>query len=162
MPLLTKLLPTETFATTEADPDYCRCQRCVMDTTAPGITFDAQGICSFCAVHDRMDARFPLGEAGLRTVRQLAAQMRRAGHGKRYDCVLGVSGGRDSTYAVWYCVTQLKLRPLAVHFNDGFGNPVAGENMVRTCQRLNVELRTITSDWRESFGGKKFSKQRHQ
>ncbi len=121
-----------------------------MDTTAPGITFDAQGNCSFCTVHDRMDVNFPLGEAGLRTVRQQAAQMRRAGRGQRYDCVLGVSGGRDSTYAVWYCVTQLHLRPLAVHFNDGFGNPVAGENMVRTCQRLGVELRTITSDWRES------------
>ena len=121
-----------------------------MDTTAPGIIFDALGNCSFCAVHDRMDANFPLGEAGLRTVRQQAAQMRRAGRGQRYDCVLGVSGGRDSTYAVWYCVTQLHLRPLAVHFNDGFGNPVAGENMVRTCQRLGVELRTITSDWRES------------
>ena len=121
-----------------------------MDTTAPGIRFDALGTCSFCAVHDRMDAAFPLGEAGQRAVQRLAAAMRRAGRHRRYDCVVGVSGGRDSTYTLWYCVTQLRLRPLAVHFNDGFGNPVAGENMVRTCQRLGVELRTITSDWRES------------
>ncbi|GAA3960547.1 hypothetical protein [Hymenobacter antarcticus] len=97
-----------------------------------------------------MEAAFPLGEAGRRTVQKLANEMRRAGHGKRYDCVIGLSGGRDSTYTLWYCVTQLKLRPLAVHFNDGFGNPIAGENMVRTCQRLGVELRTVTSDWRES------------
>ncbi|MGY3087417.1 hypothetical protein ACVWYF_000443 [Hymenobacter sp. UYAg731] len=122
----------------------------MMDTTAPGITFDAEGTCSFCDVHDRMEKAFPLGEAGRATVRQQAEEMRRAGRNRRYDCVVGVSGGRDSTYTLWYCVTQLKLRPLAVHFNDGFGNPVAGENMVRTCQRLNVELRTITSDWRES------------
>ena len=121
-----------------------------MDTTAPGIAFDAAGTCSFCDVHDRMETAFPLGEAGRQTVRNLAENMRRAGRGRRYDCVIGVSGGRDSTYTLWYCVTQLKLRPLAVHFNDGFGNPVAGENMVRTCQRLGVELRTITSDWRES------------
>jgi len=121
-----------------------------MDTTVPGITFDAAGTCSFCAVHDRMAQAFPLGEAGLRTVRAQAEAMRRAGRNRRYDCVLGVSGGRDSTYTLWYCVTQLKLRPIAVHFNDGFGNPVAGENMVRACQRLGVELRTVTSDWRES------------
>ncbi|MDB5234418.1 MAG: N-acetyl sugar amidotransferase [Hymenobacter sp.] len=121
-----------------------------MDTTVPGIAFDAAGTCSFCEVHDRMEAAFPVGEAGLRTVNRLADEMRNAGRGQRYDCVIGVSGGRDSTYTLWYCVTQLKLRPLAVHFNDGFGNPVAGENMVRTCQRLGVELRTITSDWRES------------
>ena len=121
-----------------------------MDTTAPGIAFDAAGMCSFCAVHDRMERAFPLGEAGQNTVQRLADTMRRAGRGRRYDCVVGVSGGRDSTYTLWYCVTQLRLRPLAVHFNDGFGNPVAGENMVRTCQRLGVELRTVTSDWRES------------
>ena len=121
-----------------------------MDTTAPGITFDSVGACSFCDVHDRMESAFPLGEAGLETVRQQADEIRHAGRNRRYDCVVGVSGGRDSTYTIWYCVTQLKLRPLAVHFNDGFGNPVAGENMVHTCQRLGVELRTITSDWRES------------
>lgn len=121
-----------------------------MDTTAPGITFNAEGTCSFCDVHDRMEAAFPLGETGRETVRLQADEMRRAGRNRRYDCVVGLSGGRDSTYTLWYCVTRLKLRPLAVHFNDGFGNPVAGENMVRTCQRLGVELRTITSDWRES------------
>lgn len=121
-----------------------------MDTTAPGISFNDEGTCSFCDVHDRMDSAFPLGEAGRATVHRLAATMRAAGRGRRYDCVVGVSGGRDSTYTLWYCVTQLKLRPLAVHFNDGFGNPVAGENMMLACQRLGVELRTITSDWRES------------
>ena len=121
-----------------------------MDTTAPGITFTLEGTCSFCDVHDRMESAFPLGEAGRETVRRQADEMLRAGRNRRYDCVVGVSGGRDSTYTLWYCVTQLKLRPLAVHFNDGFGNPIAGENMVRTCERLGVELRTITSDWRES------------
>ena len=121
-----------------------------MDTTAPGITFDGEGVCNFCAVHDSMERAFPLGEAGQARVQELAAEMRRAGRGKRYDCVLGVSGGRDSSFTLWYCVTKLKLRPLAVHFNDGFGNPVAGENMLKASRILGVELRTITSDWRES------------
>ena len=121
-----------------------------MDTTAPGIAFDAAGECNFCAVHDRMERAFPLGEAGRRRVHEFAEQMRRAGRGRPFDCVVGLSGGRDSTYTLWYCVTRLQLRPLAVHFNDGFGNPVAGENMLNTCRLLGVALRTVTSDWRES------------
>ena len=121
-----------------------------MDTTVPGITFTGAGTCNFCAVHDSMEQAFPLGAAGEQAVQRQAAAMRRAGRGRRYDCVIGVSGGRDSSYTLWYCVVQLKLRPLAVHFNDGFGNPVAGENMLRSCQQLGVEMRTITSDWRES------------
>lgn len=63
---------------------------------------------------------------------------------------MGISGGRDSSYALYYAVRILGLRPLAVHFNDGFGNPTAGENMIKVCSKLGVELRTITSDWRES------------
>lgn len=129
---------------------YRRCSRCLMDTTVPGITFDASGECNFCAVHDSMERAFPLGEAGRRAVARHAEAMRRAGRGHRYDCVVGVSGGRDSSYTLWYCATQLRLRVLAVYFNDGFGNPVAGENMVRACHRLGVDLRTVTSDWRES------------
>jgi len=121
-----------------------------MDTTVPGISFDAKGECNFCEVHNHMDRAFPLGEAGRCKVQELAADIKRLGRGKKYDCVLGVSGGRDSSFTLWYCVVKLGLRPLAVHFNDGFGNPVAGENMVKACQKLGVEMRTITSDWRES------------
>ncbi|MDF7810998.1 N-acetyl sugar amidotransferase [Hymenobacter sp. YC55] len=129
---------------------YQRCTRCIMDTTVPGITFDEQGECNFCEVHNHMDRAFPLGEAGRKKVQEIAADLKRLGRGKKYDCVLGVSGGRDSSFTLWYCVVKLGLRPLAVHFNDGFGNPVAGENMVKACQKLGVEMRTITSDWRES------------
>ncbi|SET45525.1 N-acetyl sugar amidotransferase [Hymenobacter actinosclerus] len=129
---------------------YQQCNRCIMDTTVPGINFDARGECNFCLLHDKMDRACPLGEAGERHVQALAADMKRLGRGKRYDCVLGVSGGRDSSFTLWYCVEKLGLRPLAVHFNDGFGNPIAGENMTKACQKLGVEMRTITSDWRES------------
>jgi len=129
---------------------YQQCTRCIMDTTVPGIQFDTRGECNFCAVHDHMDHAFPLGEAGRRKVQELADDIKRTGKGKKYDCVLGLSGGRDSSFTLWYCVVKLGLRPLAVHFNDGFGNPVAGENMIKACRKLGVEMRTITSDWRES------------
>ncbi|WP_350356604.1 N-acetyl sugar amidotransferase [Hymenobacter canadensis] len=129
---------------------YQQCTRCIMDTTVPGIRFDSQGSCNFCAVHDHMEQDFPLGEAGQLKVQELANDIKSLGKNNKYDCVLGVSGGRDSSFTLWYCVVKLGLRPLAVHFNDGFGNPVAGENMTKACRKLGVEMRTITSDWRES------------
>lgn len=121
-----------------------------MDTTVPGITFDGQGVCNFCHVHDRMEKQFPTGEAGEKILGKISAQIKKDSRNKKYDCIAGISGGRDSCYTLYYLKQVLGLNPLAVHFNDGFGNPVAGENMVKVCRKLQVDMRTITSDWRES------------
>ncbi len=129
---------------------YGICVRCIMDTTVPGIEFDLSGECNFCKVHDRLDQAFALDEAGRKRLERLVAQIKREGRGRKYDCVLGVSGGRDSMFTLYLLCKEFALRPLAVHFNDGFGNPVAGENMTRAAKRLGVDFRTITSDWRES------------
>src|SRR5262249_11922041 len=129
---------------------YRQCERCCIDTTVPGATFDGTGICSFCHLHDRLEQDFPIGPRGKQILETLATRIRRAGQGKRYDCIAGISGGRDSSYTLHVIVRELGLRPLAVHFNDGFGNPIAGENMRKITARLGVDLRTISSDWRES------------
>lgn len=130
--------------------EYKICTRCVTDTTVPGTKFDSNGVCSYCALYDKLDRQFPLGEAGERNVNKIAGRIRKDGIRKKYDCVSGISGGRDSIYTLYYLKKVLGLRPLAVHFNDGFGNPVTGENMVKATSKLGVDLRTITSDWRES------------
>ena len=130
--------------------DYRQCARCCIDTTVPGATFDGTGICTFCYLHDRLEQDFPIGPRGQQTLEMLATRIRRAGQGKRYDCIAGISGGRDSSYTLHVIVRELGLRPLAVHFNDGFGNPIAGENMRKITAQLGVDLRTISSDWRES------------
>jgi hypothetical protein len=93
---------------------------------------------------------FPNDEKGNALLGKYLQQIKKSGRAKKFDCVVGISGGRDSMYTLYMAVRNWKLRPLAVHFNDGFGNPVAGENMIKACKILNVELRTITSDWRES------------
>lgn len=133
-----------------SETDYQICTRCIHDSTVPGTVFDENGVCSYCHLYDKLDKMFPLGAEGERRLAALTDRIKRAGRGKKYDCVLGVSGGRDSTYTLYYLVKVLGLRPLTVHFNDGFGNPVAGENMKRSAERLGVDFRTITSDWRES------------
>ena len=135
---------------TKYTQSYQQCTRCIMDTTVPGITFAANGECNFCSLHDKMADEFPLGEKGKAILSQLVAKIKSAGKNNKYDCVLGISGGRDSSFTLYYAKKILGLNPIAVHFNDGFGNPIAGENMVKACKKLGVELRTITSDWRES------------
>lgn len=125
------------------------CTRCIVDETVPGANFDQDGVCAYCRLHDEMSALYPLTQEGEARKLALVERIKRSGKGREFDCVVGISGGRDSTYLL-YLATRLGLRPLAVHFNDGFGNPVAGENMTKATERLGVKLLTITSDWRES------------
>lgn len=132
------------------DIPYQRCVRCISDSTCPGITFDAAGVCNFCYLHDRWCRLFPNDERGQQILQQKINQIKKDGKGKKYDCIVGISGGRDSTYLLYLCVKKYGLRPLAVHFNDGFDNPVAGENMLYAVRKLGVDLITITSDWREA------------
>ena len=134
----------------EKNISYQRCTRCISDSTCPGITFDAKGVCSFCFLHDKWVKMYPNDERGNVPLQAMIQKMKRDGEGKKYDCVIGISGGRDSTYVLHLTVKKYGLRPLAVHFNDGFDNPVGGENMVNITKKLGVELRTITSDWREA------------
>lgn len=134
----------------EKDLEYQICKRCIIDTTVPGVTFNSKGVCNFCHVHDGMEKSFPNGAEGLVRVKKYVEEIKKSSKGKKYDCVLGISGGRDSMFTLRYLKKELGLNPIAVHFNDGFGNPVAGENMINACRILDVELRTITSDWRES------------
>jgi hypothetical protein len=127
-----------------------RCTRCVQNTSVPGISFDKDGVCNFCHLHDKMAEMFPNGEEGQKQLKKIFAQIKKRRGKAKYDCVVGISGGRDSTVLLRKVVKEWGLHPLAVHFNDGFDNPVAGENMVNACKILGVELRTITSDWREA------------
>jgi N-acetyl sugar amidotransferase len=129
---------------------YQRCTRCISDSTCPGIRFDAKGVCNFCHLHDKWVRWYPNGKEGKVKRDALIHTIKKDGKGKKYDCVVGISGGRDSSWLLHRTVTEYGLRPLAVHFNDGFDNPVGGENMVNITRKLGVELRTITSDWREA------------
>ncbi len=133
----------------EKDIVYQQCTRCICDNTIPGIEFDGSGECSLCKIHDTFDAAFPNDTRGEEALRKRFDKIKADGKNKKYDCIIGISGGRDSIYLLYLSVTKWKLRPLAVHFNDGFDNPVAGENMLKAVRKLGVELRTVTSDFRE-------------
>lgn len=133
----------------EKDIAYAQCSRCICDNTIPGISFNHSGVCSLCTMQDKFEAFYPDDERGKAALDLKWKKIKADGKNKKYDCIIGISGGRDSIYLLYLAVTKWKLRPLAVHFNDGFDNPVAGENMLKAVRKLGVELRTITSDFRE-------------
>ncbi|MFN8414017.1 MAG: N-acetyl sugar amidotransferase [Anaerolineales bacterium] len=129
--------------------EYRMCTRCVMDTTDPDIVFDENGVCNHCHTYDRMVREYVVdGEEGLRELEQIAQKIRKDGEGKKYDCIIGVSGGVDSTY-VAFRVKELGLRPLAVHLDNGWDSELAVKNIEETLKRLNIDLYTEVLDWEE-------------
>jgi N-acetyl sugar amidotransferase len=120
-----------------------------MDTTDPDIAFDDAGVCSHCHRYERV-ARERLIPSSERKPRldALVAEIKAAGHGKPYDCVIGVSGGVDSTYVAWL-VKDLGLRPLAVHLDNGWNSELAVANIEKTLKTLSIDLHTHVIDWEE-------------
>jgi N-acetyl sugar amidotransferase len=125
------------------------CTRCIMDTTDPDIIFDADGICNHCYRYDRITKQrlAPLDEREA-TLAALITEIKTEGEGKPYDCVIGVSGGVDSTY-VAYIVKELGLRPLAVHLDNGWDSTLAVTNIQKTLDTLGIDLHTHVIDWVE-------------
>jgi len=124
------------------------CTRCLMDDTVPGITFDENGECTFCKIHDDLENKFPLNSETPQRLDKLVAQIKSDGKRREYDCIVGVSGGRDSTYTLYNAV-KLGLRPLAVHFDNGWNSEIAVQNIESACEILNVDLHTHVADWEE-------------
>ncbi|HCY74443.1 MAG TPA: N-acetyl sugar amidotransferase [Ignavibacteriales bacterium] len=124
------------------------CSRCVIDDTVKGITFDEKGECTFCKIHDELEKKFPLNEETPKRLQELAEKIKNDGKGKKYDCIVGVSGGRDSTYTLYNAV-KLGLRPLAVHFDNGWNSEIAVQNIKNATDILGVDLHTHVADWEE-------------
>lgn len=128
---------------------YRICTRCIMDTSDPDITFNVDGQCNHCTNFLlRIKSEVYGGQDGRERLSSLAARIRAAGKGKDYDCVIGVSGGVDSTY-VAYIVKREGLRPLAVHFDNGWNSELAVDNIKRTLDTLKIDLYTHVVDWEE-------------
>lgn len=138
----------KTGQTISVTQDYHMCSRCLYDTSIPDIRFDEQGICNFCHVHDELDRMYPLNEQGQAQLDNLVRKMKKNGRGKPYDCIIGLSGGRDSTYTL-YKVVQLGLRPLAVHFDNGWNSEIAVNNIQKAISRYDVDLVTVVANWEE-------------
>lgn len=123
------------------------CKRCAIDSTVPSVEFDENGICNHCKHYDEVLAKFEKAKAEGK-VNQVVDEVKAAGKGKEYDCIVGVSGGVDSTYTL-YIVKKLGLKPLAVHFDNGWNTEMSVSNIKNATNKLGVDLYTYVVDWEE-------------
>lgn len=127
---------------------YAICSNCIMDSSDPGIIFDDRGRCDYCINFDstirpnwHADER-----AGLKLA-QLASQIRVAGAGKEFDCIIGLSGGLDSSYAAYIAKEKMGLRPLLVHVDAGWNTDQAVGNIEKLVDGLGLDLYTDVVNW---------------
>lgn len=126
------------------------CTRCVMDESVKDIHFDENGICQYCKNAEKLLKTnwFPnnIGESKLKS---LITQIKKSGAGKNYDCVIGLSGGVDSSFLLHLATKVWGLRVLAVHVNAGWNSETAESNIEKLVNSLNVDLYTYVVDWEE-------------
>lgn len=129
---------------------YQVCTRCIMDTSAPSITFDESGICSYCTEFLSRAGAVIHADPDKKMIQldRLISEIKAQGKGKPYDCVIGVSGGVDSSWVVVQAV-KLGLRPLAAHMDNGWNSELAQSNIANLVQGLGVDLYTHVIDWEE-------------
>jgi hypothetical protein len=113
-----------------------RCSRCILPETFPKIHFDEKMVCNFCLSHQHVPVK---GEENLAKILQTQK-------GETYDCVVPISGGKDSTFILYYAVRILKLRVIAVNYDSGFQTDLARENIINVCKTLNVPLTIIKAN----------------
>lgn len=130
---------------------YQICTKTVMDTVGdPDIHFDDQGICNYYYEYkEKLKIRVPEGDEAAKQLEKIIDKIKKSGKRKQYDCLIGVSGGVDSTYTAWL-VKQYGLNPLAVHLDNGWNSELAVKNIENIMNRLKIDLYTEVLDW-ESF-----------
>jgi len=124
------------------------CTRCIYDDHIPYISFNEEGVCNYCLQYDQLDKEYPTGEEGMQFLRQLAEKIKIGKEKRKYDVVVGVSGGTDSSYLL-YLAKELGLRPLAAHYDNTWNSKIAVENIKNVLEALNVDLFTHVIDNRE-------------
>ena len=130
--------------------NYQICTKTIMDNIAdPGISFNAEGVCNYWFGFKEIMAKKVIhGEEGKKKWAQYIDKIKKEGAKNKYDCIVGVSGGVDSTY-IAYLVKEAKLRPLVVHFDNGWNSEIAVKNINNIIDYLDADLYSLVVDWEE-------------
>ena len=134
---------------TQANERYQICTRCVMDTSDPEISFDVEGVCSHCRRFDAViKPQWHPDETGERLLAEMLGEIKADGKAKDYDCIMGLSGGVDSSYLA-YLASEWGLRILAVHVDGGWNSELAVQNIEQIVNKLDIHLFTHVVNWKE-------------
>jgi len=129
---------------------YQICANCIMDTTDSMIVFDEKGVCDHCNTFYRhILPNWHTDERGQRALKALVEKIKQAGKGKDFDCIIGMSGGIDSSYLTYVAKEQLGLRPLVFHVDAGWNSQEAVNNIEKLVDVLGLDLYTEVIDWGE-------------
>ena len=129
---------------------YQICTNCVMDTSDTNITFDDQGVCDHCddfRVH--VAPKWHPDDTGRQMFARTVDEIRKNGRGKPFDCIIGLSGGLDSSFLLHQVVTEFQLRPLVFHVDGGWNTDIAVNNIQVLVEKLGLELFTEVINWEE-------------
>lgn len=130
--------------------DYQVCSNCVMDTSDSNIVFDENGVCDHCLGYFRdIEPFWNPNDIGWAEIQAIAADIREHGKGKDFDCIIGISGGVDSSYLTYLAKEKLDLRPLVFHVDAGWNSQEAVHNIEKIIDGLGLELYTEVIDWEE-------------
>jgi N-acetyl sugar amidotransferase len=121
-----------------------------MDTSVPDIQFDEQGVCNYCKYYaERIANELYYDAAGQARLDAIIAEIKRRGARREYDCIIGVSGGVDSSYVAFLTKVKFGLRPLAIHLDNGWDSELAVSNVEKLLRQLGIDLSTHVLDWEE-------------
>lgn len=124
------------------------CTRGVWDESIPGIAFDKNGVSNYARLFDRLAESYPRRESGQTKWDSIVKEIKKKGRKSRYDCIIGVSGGTDSSYLL-YLASQTGLRPLAVNLDNGWNSDISVKNIRKMTTALNIDLETYVIDYEE-------------
>jgi len=133
----------------KSEKPYQICSRGIWDSSVPGITFDNQGVSNYARLYDQLCEAYPRGQTGAETWATVVSRMKEEASRKRYDCVVGVSGGTDSSYLLYLLKVVYGLRPLAVTFDNGWNSEIAVKNIKNITGKLDIDLETYVIDYEE-------------
>ncbi|MBI34690.1 MAG: LPS biosynthesis protein [Flavobacteriales bacterium] len=130
--------------------EYQVCSTCVMDTTDSNISFDENGVCDHCNTFFRdIKPKWHTDERGEKEIKEIVKKIKKKGKGKDFDCIMGMSGGIDSSYLLYLAVKKLGLRPLVFHVDAGWNSQEAVNNIEKMVDKLGLDLYTEVIDWEE-------------
>jgi len=122
------------------------CSKCIYDERIPNISFDDEGVCNYCKQIEELEKQYPNDSRGEAALDKLVAMIKKAGVGKKYDALIGVSGGCDSSYLLHLMTKKYGLRLLAVHFDNTWNSDIAENNIKLMLKKLNIDLYTYRVD----------------
>ena len=138
------------FMTTTAKRSYFVCTKCVMDTTDSLIRFDDQGVCEYCKnFYENILPNWHTDKRGEDEIMSIVDRIKAEGKGWEHDCLLGISGGVDSSYMAYFAKEKFGLRPLIFHVDTGWNSQEAVNNIERVVDGLGLELHTEVVNWLE-------------